>query len=259
MRTDARERDATVARLRSAGCVFAEDEAGLLLDAAGSAVELDALLRRREAGSPLEQVLGWAEFRGRRLVVEPGVFVPRTRTGLLVDLALAALRPTSVVLDLCCGVGALAAALEDESAGDLDAFAADIDPVAVRCARRNVSRPERVFEGDLFAALPDGLRGRVDVIVVNAPYVPSDEIDRMPPEARDFESRAALDGGADGLDLHRRIAAEASDWLASGGLVVIETSSEQAERTRDLFAARAFDALIETDDSRGATAVTARR
>jgi release factor glutamine methyltransferase len=249
--------DGVVARLRGAGCVFAEDEAALLVEAATSRAELDALVERRVAGTPLEQVLGWAAFRGRRLQVEPGVFVPRLRTGFLVDLALRAVHPGSVVLDLCCGIGALAAAIEQESAADLEVHAADIDAAAVRCARRNVAAPERVYGGDLFAALPLLLRGRIDVIAVNAPYVPTDEIRHMPPEARDFEARVALDGGDDGLDVHRRVAAEAADWLVPGGLLVIETSAAQADRTLALFTGRGFDAHIETDDARDATAVTA--
>lgn len=250
--------DAVVARLRAAGCVFAEDEAALLAEAASSDAELRVLVERRVAGSPLEQILGWAEFRGLRLAVEPTVFVPRLRTGFLVDLALAAVRPGSAVLDLCCGVGALAAAIEAEAGVDLDVLAADIDSAAVRCARRNVSRPDRVFEGDLFDALPAGWAGRIDVLAVNAPYVPTDEIRNMPSEARDFEARIALDGGSDGLDVHRRVAAGAAHWLAPGGLLVIETSREQADRTRALFTARGFDTRIETDDSRDATAVAVR-
>ncbi|RUQ98066.1 putative protein N(5)-glutamine methyltransferase [Labedella endophytica] len=258
MRAGEADIDGVVARLRAAGCVFAEDEARLLVEAAGSGVDLDRLVERRVGGSPLEQILGWAEFRGLRLSVEPGVFVPRRRSGLLVDLALGAVRPGSVVLDLCCGVGALAAAIEGEVDHGVDVFAADIDPAAVRCARRNVSRDERVFEGDLFGALPVHLRGRIDVIAVNAPYVPTDEIRHMPPEARDFEARVALDGGGDGLDMHRRVAAEVVDWLTPGGLLFIETSSVQAERTRALFADSGFDARIQTDDHLDATAVAAR-
>lgn len=257
MRAAEADIDGIVARLRAAGCVFAEDEAALIVESASSEAELVTLVERRVAGTPLEQILGWAEFRGIRLVVEPGVFVPRLRTGFLVDLALEAARPGAVVLDLCCGIGALAAAIDAEAGVALDVFAADIDSAAVRCARRNVERADRVFEGDLFAPLPAELRGRIDVIAVNAPYVPTDEIRHMPPEARDFEARIALDGGEDGLDVHHRVAEEAAAWLAPGGLLVIETSAEQAERTRALFADAGFDARIQTDEDRDATAVAA--
>ena len=93
------------------------------------------------------------------------------------------------------------------------------------------SRRRGSVEGDLYDALPADLRGRIDVVAVNAPYVPTDAIATMPPEARDHEPRVALDGGADGLDLHRRVLAEAGPWLAPGGAVVIETSRSQAAGT----------------------------
>jgi len=95
-----------VTRLRAAGCVFAEDEARLLLSAARTPADLAAMLDRRIAGLPLEQVLGWAEFCGLRVAVDPGVFVPRRRTEFLVHEAVALLRPGAVVVDLCCGTGA---------------------------------------------------------------------------------------------------------------------------------------------------------
>jgi release factor glutamine methyltransferase len=251
-----------VARLRAAGCVFAEDEARLLVEAAPDAVALDALVSRRSHGAPLEHILGWAEFRGLRVRVDEGVFVPRRRTEFLADLAIAEGAAISgvrapTVLDLCCGAGALAAAVESE-VPKARVFAADLDGAAVACARRNLRDADHAFEGDLFDAIPADLQGGLDVIVVNAPYVPTGEIRHMPPEARDFEARIALDGGTDGLDLHRRIAAEADGWLVDGGLVVIETSDDQADRTAALFTEQGFDARIETDPDRDATAVTAR-
>lgn len=231
----ARPDPALVARLRAAGCVFAEAEAELIGAATDDAGELEALVSRRVAGEPLEVVLGWAEFAGLRLVVEPGVFVPRHRTELLAaEAARAARAATSaqarpaVVVDLCCGVGAIGAVVA-ESAGEVELYAADVDPVAVRAARRNLdSRGGRVFEGDLYDALPAGLAGRVDVLAVNAPYVPTDEIALMPPEAREHEAPVALDGGPDGLDVHRRVVASARAWLAPGGSLLIETSERQA-------------------------------
>ena len=227
-----------VARLRAAGCVFAEDEAALLAAAAPPGEERERLVGRRLAGEPLEQVLGWAEFCGLRVSVAPGVFVPRQRSSVLVDVAVAAARtssPPTIVVDLCCGTGALGLAVASAVAG-VQLHAADVDPAAVACARRNLAAGE-VHEGDLYDALPDRLRGRVDVLVANAPYVPTDEIALMPPEARVHEHRVALDGGADGLDLHRRIAAGAPRWLAPGGSLVIESSVRQAERTAEACAA----------------------
>jgi release factor glutamine methyltransferase len=217
-----------VARLRAAGCVFAEDEARLLTQAAGTPAELTAMVDRRAAGVPLEQVLGWAEFCGLRIAVQPGVFVPRRRTEFLVRQAAARARPGAVVLDLCCGSGAVGAALA-AALHRTELHAVDIDPVAVRCARRNLAATgARVYEGDLYQPLPPTLRGGVDLLVANAPYVPTGEISLLPPEARSHEPRAALDGGADGLTVLRRLAAGAAPWLAPGGHLVVETSQHQA-------------------------------
>lgn len=250
-----------VARLRAAGCVFAEDEARLLTEAAASDAELERLVARRVAGEPLEPLLGWVEFCGQRIHVDAGVFVPRRRTELLAGRAAAlaaraARRPgRPVVVDLCCGVGAIGAVVAAR-VPTADVYAADVDPLAVACARRNLPA-DRVFEGDLFAALPVGLRHRVDVLAVNAPYVPTDAIALMPPEARDHEPATALDGGADGLEFHRRIAAEASAWLAPGGTILIEAGEEQAPVSAALFAASGLDARIESDEESGATVVIA--
>jgi len=257
-----------VARLRAAGCVFAEDEAVVLTEAAQTGAdatgELDRLVARRVAGEPLEQVVGWAEFAGLRILVEPGVFVPRRRTELLAAeaarLARAAARPdhVPVVVDLCCGAGAIGAAVAD-AAGPIELVAADLDPAAVRAARRNLEPlGARVGEGDLYDALPDDLRGRVDVLAVNAPYVPTDEIAMMPPEARDHEARIALDGGVDGLDVHRRVAASAREWLAPGGHLLIETSRRQAPTTASLATAAGLDARIVRDEEIAGTVVIAR-
>ncbi len=219
-------RSAVVDRLRAVGCVFAEDEADLLISCAGTSARLTALVDRRVAGLPLEQVVGWAEFCGLRLDVRPGVFVPRRRTEFLARQAVALARPGAVVLDLCCGSGAIGAVLAARVPG-VELHAADIDPAAVRCARRNVGPAGTVHQGDLFDALPAALRGRVEVLVANTPYVPTDEIGLLPAEARDHEPRVALDGGADGLDVQRRVAAGASDWLAPGGHLLVEASERQ--------------------------------
>jgi release factor glutamine methyltransferase len=223
------------AALRAAGCVFAEDEARLLVAAARTPDELARLVEQRAAGLPLEQLLGWAEFCGLRIAVQPGVFVPRRRTEFLAAQAIAVASPDAVVLDLCCGSGAVGAAVA-AALPRVEVHAVDIDPAAVHCARRNLTEPHgHVYEGDLYDPLPTALRGRVDVVVANAPYVPSDAIALMPPEARDHEPRAALDGGPDGLEVQRRVAASARQWLAPGGRLLIETSRQQAPQTLQLF------------------------
>ncbi|MEV7963038.1 putative protein N(5)-glutamine methyltransferase [Oerskovia paurometabola] len=241
-----------VSTLRAAGCVFAEEEADLLRAAATSPAELDAMVASRVAGLPLEQVVGWAEFCGLRILVDPTVFVPRRRTALLASLASGLTGERATVVDLCCGTGALGAVLVAAHPG-IDLHAADVDPAAVRCARRNLDG--QVHEGDLYNALPARLRGIVDVLVVNAPYVPTGAIETMPPEARIHEARVALDGGHDGLDVHRRVAAEAAAWLAPGGHLLIETSERQAPVAVGLFEREGLVARVETDDELGATVV----
>jgi release factor glutamine methyltransferase len=224
---------AIVARLWASGCVFAEDAARLLISAAQTPAELAAMVGRRVAGLPLEHVLGWAEFCGVRIAVDPGVFVPRRRTEFLVRQAAtlarrAATGRAAVIVDLCCGSGAVGTALAG-ALGRAELHAADIDPAAVRCARRNVSAVGgRVYEGDLYEPLPTALRGRVDVLVANAPYVPTGEIGLMPPEARMHEPRVSLDGGPDGLAVLRRVTMTAPLWLAPGGHLLFETSERQA-------------------------------
>jgi release factor glutamine methyltransferase len=250
-------RDALAARLRSGGSVFAEDEADLLLAAGdGDPGRLRGLVQRRLAGEPLEYVLGWAAFDGHRVRVTPGVFVPRARTRAVVTEAARRLHQYDRVVDLCCGAGAIALALL-ERIGPLDLVAADVDPDATDVAAENLGDRGIVVTGDLFAPLPTRFRGAVDVIAVNAPYVPTDAIATMPSEARDHEHQVALDGGSDGLDLHRRIAVRAPDWLRPGGAVVIEVSSDQAPASADLFVAAGFSVETAHDDEVDGTCIVA--
>lgn len=248
---------AVVDRLRAAGCVFAEDEAALLVEAAPDAGALAALVARRVAGEPLEQLLGWAAFDGLRIALIPGVFVPRVRSEFLAERAAAAAQPGSVVLDLCCGSGALGAAVAARVPG-IELHAADLDPAAVACARVNLPGAG-VHEGDLFDALPATLRGRVDVLVSNVPYVPTSAIALMPPEARDHEPRMALDGGDDGLAVARRVLAGAPAWLAPGGTVLFETSEAQVPAAVAAVSAAGLTPAVDSDDERGATVVSGRR
>jgi release factor glutamine methyltransferase len=236
---------ALVGRLRATGCVFAEDEARLLAATGLRGDALERLVARRIAGEPLETVLGWVEFAGRRLAVAPGVFVPRRRTQLLARLAASYAGPGRTLLELCCGVAPVAAVV---AAGEV--HASDVAPAAVACARRNVPHGT-VHLSDLYDALPDVLRGRVDVLVANAPYVPTDRIAVMPPEARDHEPAAALDGGPDGVDLHRRIAAGAPGWLAPRGVLLLETSPAQAALTTAAMRDAGLVTRVEHDDEVG--------
>jgi release factor glutamine methyltransferase len=259
------EEEAIVARLRAAGCVFAEEEAGLLIGSAPTPARLDEMVAERAGGVPLEYVLGWAEFCGERVLVRPGVFVPRHRTELLVRLAVAAIgelpgsehRP--VLVDLACGSGAIAVVVA-RRVGDLAVYAADIEPAAVAVTSRNLAPyAGQVFEGDLFDALPAELRGRVDVLVANVPYVPTDAVDLLPPEARDHEPLRALDGGADGLDVLRRVADGAADWLRPGGTLLSEIGVGQIDAAKAALSAAGLAPEVVGDDDLDATVVLGRR
>jgi release factor glutamine methyltransferase len=328
-------RSAVIARLRAAGCVFAEDEADLLLAAPFSPSEVAAAVERRVGGFPLEHILGWAEFCGLRIAVDSGVFVPRRRTEFLVSEAAALLaaldarpdgavphsaarqsaapqsrahdvapvepqpgpstayqavpsvsagaaspadaagttvaagagampttftaRPERIVVDLCCGSGAVATALAAAVTG-IELHAADVDPSAVRCARRNVvPAGGHVHEGDLYGALPARLRDRVDILAVNAPYVPTASIGSMPHEARVHEPRVSLDGGPDGLDVQRRVITQAPAWLRTGGHLLIETSRRQARQTAAAMAQGGLTTRIVRSEELDATVVIGRR
>jgi release factor glutamine methyltransferase len=235
-----------VARLRAAGCVFAEEEAEVLLASAGSRDELERMVSLRAAGRPLEQVVGWAELCGVRVLVEPGVFVPRPRSELLVREAAGLLRARCALVDLCCGSAAVGLAVIGDRT-DVELHAADVDPVAVACAERNVGGLGCVHCGDLFDALPGELRGRLDVVVANAPYVPTAELSTLPREARDHEAPIALDGGPDGLDVHRRIATDAPSWLSPDGVLLFEVAVEQAGEAERVLSEAGMGARIAID------------
>jgi release factor glutamine methyltransferase len=255
-----------VATLRAAGCVFAEEEARLLIAEARTPDELGAMVDRRAAGVPLEYVVGWAEFCGLRIALDEGVFVPRRRTEFLVHQAADAVRRTAGsdrlvspvrLVDLCCGSGAVGAALS-AALPDVDIHAVDIDPVAARCARRNLGRGQ-VYEGNLYDALPAALQGQVDILVANAPYVPSSAVGLLPVEARVYEPRVALDGGANGLDIVRLIAERAKLWLAENGHLLVETSERQAAQTRQMFASNGLLPRVVSSSEWNATVVIGRR
>jgi len=280
-----RDRSAIVTRLRTAGCVFAEDEAQLLISAAPTPADLAAMVDRRAAGLPLEHVLGWAEFCGLRIAVDPGVFVPRRRTEFLVHQAAALVRQTGpaarttadeadhvgpgeepasqarpvVIVDLCCGSGAVGVALA-AALDPVELHAADLDPDAATCACRNVAAVGgQVYQGDLYAPLPAALRGRVDLLTANVPYIPTEAIGLLPAEARLHEPRVALDGGADGLDVLRRVATAAPQWLASGGHLLVETSERQAAQAAEIFAGCGLVPRVASSDELSATVVIGTR
>ncbi|MDP9117682.1 MAG: putative protein N(5)-glutamine methyltransferase [Actinomycetota bacterium] len=255
-----------VAQLQAAGCVFADDEAALLIEAAADPRQLAGMVERRVAGLPLEHILGWAEFCGIRILLDAGVFVPRRRSELVVRRALAAIaartpaaqgaddRPP-VIVDLCCGSGAIGKAVL-VGMGAAELHAVDVDPAATACARRNLADSGTVHTGDLYRPLPAMLHRSVDVLIANAPYVPSGEIRLLPPEARDHEARVALDGGTDGLDILRRVIAQAPRWLADGASMIVETSAHQAPDLIRAMARSGLNAQVYRSAELGATVVT---
>ena len=253
------DRTAIISRLRAAGCVFAEDEARLLIESARTPAALLAMVERRVAGQPLEHVVGWVDFCGQRIAVDPGVFVPRRRTELLVRRAAALAPAGATIVDLGCGCGAVGLAVASLVAG-IELHAADVEPAAVRCARRNLAAlGGRVYAGDLYDPLPARLRGQVDVLVANVPYVPTEAVALLPPEAREHEPLVALDGGTDGLDVLRRVAAPARDWLAPAGHLLIEIGTDQVDAAAETFDRSGLDPAVTSDTDLYATVVSGRR
>jgi release factor glutamine methyltransferase len=176
---------------------------------------------------------------------------------VLVDAAVRLAPGGGVVVDLCCGSGAVGAAVA-AAVDRIELQAVDLDPAAVRCARRNLAAVAgQVYEGDLYEPLPQALQGRVDLLVANAPYVPTDELELMPAEARLHEPREALHGGGDGLDVLRRVIDAAPAWLAPDGHLLIETSEGQAPEAVAALAGKAMQARVVGSDEWNATVVKA--
>ena len=202
---------------------------------------LRAMVKRRAQREPLQHILGTASFCGLEIAVSRAALVPRPETELLAERAWTWLstldsRP-STALDFGTGTGCLAIALAVK-APNATVHALDLSPEALALARQNAEThklTERIqlHAGDGFGALPAGMR--FDLIVSNPPYIPSAEIATLQPEVRDFDPRAALDGGPDGLDFYRRLAAEAGAWLKPGGKVMLEFGDGQADALRGIF------------------------
>jgi release factor glutamine methyltransferase len=253
----AHQRDSLVTALRRAGCVFAEEEASILRESARDTGELERFLARRIAGEPLEHIVGWVEFAGRRLSVGPGVFVPRKRSEMIaaVTIAHGATVRRPLIVEAFSGVAPIAATAQ-AWLPDADVHATDIDDRALRYARRNLLGHGHVHRGDGLSGLPTCFVGAVSVIAAVPPYVPDAAIDLMPREAADHEPRAALTAGADGLDHIRGLVAAASRYLADDGVLALEMNLAQAPAAAAL-APDARTEVIEGPD--GQTAVLLKR
>ena len=204
-------------------------------------------VRRRAQREPLQRILGWEDFRGLRFRLTPDVLVPRPETELLVEWALGFLPEASAsrrprVIDVGTGSGCIACALAHERP-DVDVMAIDILPAAVATARANVEalgleRRVHAMVADLATALR---RARADLVVANLPYLPTAWLAELEPEVRAHEPRLALAGGADGLDLVRRLVPDARRALLSGGALVLETAGDaQASAAASLLATEGF-------------------
>jgi len=238
----------TVAALQKAGCVAARDEAVELLAAArGDRGALRELVARRCTGEPLAWLVGWTRFCGERVRVRPGVYVPRPQSEQLADEALARLPRRGLAVDLCTGSGAIAVVL-GRGRPDARVLATEIDPLAAACARDN---GVEVFVGDMAAALPDEVRGRVDVVTAVVPYVPSDELRLLPRDVVTFEPKRALDGGVDGTDLLRRAILESVGLLRSGGSLLLELGGSEADLLALLLAERGYRDVRRLVDEEG--------
>jgi len=224
------QHSALASRLSAAGFIAAEEEAEqLLARAAGDLKLLDSLIGRRLTGEPLAWIIGSVSFCGVEIRVDPGVYVPRWQSEPLARRAVERLPATGVAIDLCTGSGALARTLMVNRPG-ARVVASDIDERAVACAAAN---GVEVYRGDLFAPLPDGLAGRVDVVISVVPYVPTSALPLLQRDTFAFESTLSYDGGLDGTDILRRVLRESPRILRRGGALLLELGGDQAEALRD--------------------------
>jgi release factor glutamine methyltransferase len=198
------------------------------------------LIRRRAGGEPMAHILGWTEFRGLRLRVRPGAFVPRQSSEFMVEQALRRLRgrPRPVAVDLATGIGPIALGLA-AGAPRAEVHGTDISADAIRQARRNAAvlgvRNVRFHVGDMFGPLPSRLRGRIDVLAAHVPYVPRSELRDLPLEVRGFEPEHTLtDYSETGLGLVERAVGEGQAWLRKGGWFLLEVSPDFARAVRAL-------------------------
>ena len=237
--------DTVVHRLVAAGCVAADEEAAEFIAAAPDEITLEAWLCRREGGEPSAWIIGSVQFCGQTLHITPGVYVPRVQSEELARRAVTLLPVNGRAVDLCTGAGAVAAHLKMQ-VPTATVIGIDLDVRAAACARRNgvptavadLSEPLRCHEG-------------FDLLTAVAPYVPTDFIRLLPADVQRYEPRVALDGGADGLDLVRRVVAAARRLLRPGGWLLIEVGGDQDEALAPALAASGFDLVTPWCDDDG--------
>ena len=202
------------------------------------AERFDDLVARRRNGEPLQYIEGSSHFGPIEVSVDPRVLIPRPETEQLWDLVVAQLdaRPPAVIVDLGTGSGNLALALKHSFTG-AEVHAVDLSPSAYEVAQMNIVQTGLdvlLHLGDLFEPLPERIKGEVDLIISNPPYIATGEHGSLPREVRDHEPAMALFAGDDGLEVLRRIVAAAPDWLSPGGLLACEIGFDQGETARGL-------------------------
>lgn len=234
--------------------------------------ELEAyreLVRRRGRGEPLQTILGMTEFYSRPFKVEPGVFIPRPETEHLVETAVELLSPAGrsllspVAVEVGCGTGIVGISLACELPR-LVVHATDVNPRALELAGRNAVALEVAarFHGHLgsrFDPLPASLAGKVDLLVSNPPYVRAGDIAGLSVEVAEHDPREALDGGADGLDFYRALAAGMGRWVRPGGAIALEIGDDQAQDVGRILAAGRVQQIRTLQDYSGRDRVVTGR
>lgn len=238
-------------------------------------LRVQSMVERRRAGEPLQYVLGSWSFRRLELMVDRRVLIPRPETERVVEVALGELDrlraapgapEQPVVVDLGTGSGAIALSVAAERRG-VEVWATDASPDAAAVARANLAglggyaaTRVRIVEGDWWAALPAHLRGRVDLVVSNPPYISSDEMAGLDPVVAGWEPRSALESGPAGTEQAEAILVGAGEWLSPGGVAVIEIAPHQAEELQDAALSAGFaTARAEPDLAGRPRALVARR
>ena len=211
------------------------------------AKEIIRIADERLTGRPLWYIIGDTDFCGYKIKVDERVLIPRPETEEMAMMAVAIAEEGNNILDLCTGSGALAIAIYKElerSNRKVKMTAVDISADALELAKENAEANEAdilFIQSDLFSRI----RGRFDVIVSNPPYIPTAEIDTLQREVKDYEPHLALDGGADGLDIYRRIAAEASKYLNRGGTLIMEVGAGQAADVVKMFRGNSYSMVVQ--------------